>query len=314
MGFNVFKKESTPSGLCCLYLLPDQLIVTHLIQNSSGQPTITFIEISICQLQSLKFILESIIKKHGLRQVACTWVLHPSYYQLFLLDPPAVADAEVPLALRWQVKELITFSAENAVIEYFPVPSALDAKKKIYAAAAEKTTLQTVVNIINEAELNLQFIDIPELALRNINALYGDNDCYLGLLTLTEKNNQFIITHEKNVLLSRQLSLPDDITNDTLSILPQSLTPPDWLNAFITEIHRSFTYCQSQQQKDIPLKLLIITTIPALAPYFGSLLGIATEQAQIENKLNFEFVVQPNELTSLNYFIAIGGALRNATN
>jgi len=218
------------------------------------------------------------------------------------------------LALRWQIKELITFPAQNAVIEYFPVPSIMESKKKIYVAAAEKSTLQTVADIIHEAELNLQFIDIPQLALRNINALYGDDTCFLGLIVFDKNQMEFIITHEKNLLLSRQLLLPENTDINTLNTASQLTTLPEWLNNLIAEIQRSFTFCKSQQQKELPSKLLIAAAAPELISQFGNLTGVETEQLQVEKKLHFELALQTDEHFSLDYLIAVGGALRNATN
>jgi len=311
VNFNLFNKEVSRGGLCCLYLLPDQLIITHATHQNPTEPTITFIEISIYQLQSLKLILESIVKKYDLKNTPCSWVLHPSYYQLFLLDPPSVAADEIPLALRWQIKELINFSAQNAAIDYFAVPSTMESKKKIYAAVAESATLQTIADIIHEAELDLQFIDIPQLALRNVNALYGDALCYLGLLSFTQDHIEFIVTHENNLLLSRQLTLPSGIDNDALILLSQSTTPASWVSELSNEIQHSFTFCKSQQQKEIPAKLLVAVATPEWVTYFGGLLNIETEQLHVEKKLQFESGLQTDDYLSHDYLIAVGGALRN---
>ncbi|MCX7121089.1 MAG: hypothetical protein NTZ67_04865 [Gammaproteobacteria bacterium] len=310
MDFSFLKKEKAPEGLCCIYLLPDEIIVTHIIQNENDPPTVTFIEVSICQLHSLKFILDSIIKKHNLKHAACSWVLHPSYYQLFLLDPPSVSASEMSLALRWQIKELITFPAQNAAIEYFSVPSTIESKSKIYVAAAEKSALQAVADIIDEAELNLQFVDILQLALRNINALYGDESCFLGILLFHQNKMELVVTHEKNLLLSRQLLMPEDADINTLGTALQETVPPQWLNDLTSEIQRSFTFCKSQQQKELPAKLLIAAENTILITHLGDLLGVATEQLQIEKKLNFELALQADEYFSLDYLIALGGALR----
>ncbi len=300
-------------GLCCLYLLPDKLILLHALHKEQALTTITFIEVSVAQRSSLRVILDSIIKKHGLQGAACTWVLHRSYYQLLLLDPPAVEKDEVSSALKWQIKELINFPAQNAYIEYFPIPSPLAVKEKIYVAAAQSQALQEVADIISAAGLNLKYIDISELALRNINALYGDDQCYLGLLAFDQDQAEFMITHQGNLLVSRQLALPKAINADELNILAQEkLVPPDWLNKLISEIQHSFTYCQSQQQKELPTKFLLVTPAAEFATYLGTLLNMPAEQVQIEKKLNFEFVLPADEYLSLDYLIAIGAALRRS--
>jgi MSHA biogenesis protein MshI len=295
-------KENALPGLCCLYFLPDKLIVTHVLR-SDQKPTITFIEASNYEPNMLRSILENIIKKHGLEGVACSWVLHSSYYQLFLLDAPAVSEAEIPLALRWQIKELIDFSPDDAVIQYFLIPSTMPGKKKIYVAVAKKAQLQPVVDMISEVGFDLKYIDITELALRNINAVEGDDQCYLGFLAFHREHVEFIITSEKNFLLSRRLSLPNAADLNTLS--------SEWLTNLIAEIQHSFVYCKSQQRQEFPEKLVVLTTVPKLVAQLNELLNIATEQLNIEKKINVEFVTSSADFWSLDHLIAVGGALRS---
>lgn len=307
MDFSFLRKEKTLPGLCCLYLLPDKFIVTQTLPGKQA-PTVSFAETNSYQPDSLKLALEHIVKKQGLRDATCSWVLYKSDYQLFLLDPPAVSESETASALRWQVKELIDFPAQDAAIEYFTIPSTLSAKKKIYVAAAKTIRLQAVSDVIRDVGLNLQYIDIAELALRNVNALYEDQDYYLGMLAFNDEV-EFIITHQKNLLLSRRLPFPNHGRAFALS--------SEWLNNLISEIQNSFTYCKSQQQRECPTKLLVFTAVPELATQLHSLLNMTIEQLTIEKKLNFEWVMPTHDYLSLDYLIAIGGALRecdHATN
>lgn len=302
MEFNLLRKDNSVPGLCCLYLLPDKLIVTHALTQERTTPVITFIEVNVYKPNTLKAALRSIIKKHGFQNVACTWVLHASDYQFFLLDPPAVTEDEIPLALRWQIKELINFPAEEAAIEYFSIPAPLEHKNKMAVACAKLSVLQATANVIHDAGFQLKYIDIPELALRNITALYGDDTCYLGLLAFHHNTIELIITHEKNLLLSRRLKIPEGNT--------PSLTTA-FLNTLIDEIQRSFTYCKSQQQKELPGKILVSTEIPTLVGQLNQLLNFTSEALAVSEKITFEFLLaQQNNYIPLDYLIAFGAALR----
>ncbi len=308
MDFNFLRKKIPLPGLCCLYLLPDKLIVAHALNPT----TVSFIEVSIYQLHSLKLILTSIIEKHGLQRAKCTWVLHPAHYQLLLLDRPSVEPAEIALALRWQMKELVHLPLQEAAIEYFTVPSSVSSKEKLYVAVAPLSALQTIKNIITDAGFDLQCIDIPELALTNISALYDNNQCYLALLSVNQSEIELFITREKNLLLSRKLALPSTLSMDDLKNLPQAGTPPPWFSALITDIQHSLTFAQSHHQQELPVKLLVSTPISTLPAYFGQLLGVEAEQLFIEKKLNLEFVLQPDDYLSLDYLIALGGARQDS--
>lgn len=304
VDFNFLQKEKPLPGLCCLYLLPNKLVVTHALPGDQRNPkaTITFIETSHYEPGQLKFILEKIVKKHGLQSMICSCVLHNSYYQIFLLDAPAVAETEIAQALRWQIKELINFPAEDAVIQYFLLSSTLSDRKKIYVVVSKKTALQEISNIISSAGLNLKYIDIPELALRNISALYGDELCYRGLLAFNQDYIEFIITQSGNYLVSRRLALPNNINVNDL--------PSEWVNNLTTEIQRSFVYAKSHYHQELPEKLLVLTTDSKLVAQLNQSVGIDTEQFIIREKINVEFLMNDDGI-SLDNLIAIGGALRS---
>ncbi len=299
--FNFLQKKSPP-GFCGLYLLPDKLMMTHVLFDR-GKPVVTFCDSITYELDMLAATLASIIKKHALQGMACSWILHDSFYRLFLLDPPAIPEKEVPLALRWQVKELIDFPAEEAVIEYFPVPATLASRRKIFVTVAKKTQLQAVVDIINNTELNLKYVDIGELALRNITALYNDDQCYLGLLIVNKNHIDFIITHEKNLLLTRRLPPPEIAETGVMS--------PQWLEAFKTEIQNSFSYCKGQQQQEgMPAKLLISTSMPDFVEQFSQVSQTPPETLRIRKKIDFEFIIPSDNYLSAEYLMVMGGALR----
>jgi len=182
------------------------------------------------------------------------------------------------------------------------VSFAADMKKKVYVAAVKKAELQMIVDVMNDVGLNLQHIDITELALRNINALYGDDQCYLGLLAFQHDCIEFIITSHHHLLLSRRLALPQNIHTNEI--------PSQWLSDLIVEIHNSFTYCNSQQRSEVPNKLLVLTSTASLISQLGQSLNIETRPLTLEKKINLDFIMPSDDYLSLHYLIAIGGALR----
>jgi len=278
-----FLKKKSPPGLCCLYLLPDRLIVTHALFDNE-RPKITFYEDTPIELNSFSYTLDRIIKKHALNGMPCSWVLHDSFYQIFLLDPPSVPAEEIPLALRWQLKELIDFPTDEAAIQYFSVPFTLNNQQKIYVSIAKKERIQPIADIIYNSALDLQYIDIGELALRNITALYEEADhAYLGFLAFNESNIELMITREKNLLLKRKLETPSFVHTPILS---QKL-----LTALSAEIQNSFSYCKGQEQhEELPVKLLVSSPMPDFLAMFSQYDNIPAEPLHIRQKIDFEFV------------------------
>lgn len=291
------KRKSTLPGLCSLYLLPNKLVICHALNDNRQLPCITFVETCICQMSTLKLVLTSIVKKQGLQNVKCTWILHPDYYQLFILDRPQIPDSEMEAALRWQVKDLISYPAEDAVVNYFTLPSSHAAKEKIFAAAARKSQLQAVSDVIREVGFNLESIDIVELALRNLINTENDDACYLGLLVVGAENAEFIITHQKNLLLSLRITLGDN--------------EQEIFSQMAKNILQAYTYCQNQQQTELPKELRVLCGIEnGMAELQALLVGVQVEPYRLEKKCDMEVLLQSGEQWLSEDLIAIGGALR----
>jgi hypothetical protein len=67
-------------------------------------------------------LLQRIVRERDLRNVPCTGLLRSGDYSLVMLDSLALPASEIRGAVRWQLRELIDFPAEESVIDVFDVP------------------------------------------------------------------------------------------------------------------------------------------------------------------------------------------------
>lgn len=296
-------KANKDSGLCSIYLMPDSVHIAYVTRDKESRPHLNAVATKpYSDLETLKLGLEELIKQYQLQKVKSCWVMHSDSYQLLILDKPAVDESEIIPALRWQLKKTLAYPVEQALITYFdlPLPPKVEGKEEIFVAVAERDSLQKKANLINQLGFELQYIDIAELALRNLNALYGDDEIHLGLLLLKPTGSSIIITHQKELLLTRSIPISLDLTEEVA-----------------LEIQRSFVFCQNQQQQIKPKKLLIAPENPEIANYLSSQLEIEAEALPIKTFFNNEQL----DLANLTHeqIIAVAGALRgegfnNATN
>jgi MSHA biogenesis protein MshI len=255
--------KTSRSGFCCISILPSGFaIVKTEAATNGGNIKLSLREFIACKRANLAEALAAEVTKHKLDNTHCTWILPPENYQLILLEKLPVPDVEFQAAIRWKIKDLITFPTDDAVIDSFNVPPSniASAKKNIMVAVSQLSYLQPLADIINESGLNLTIVDINELALRNIASLYEQDDNSVAMIFLQEKSSKIIVTRQKTFYFSRRLDWGLNVVSDAAQdseIIDRNI------DKLSLEIQRSFDYYQSQWRLPAPTKILLA---PEIAP------------------------------------------------
>ncbi len=169
------------------------------------------------------------VGRHDLENFRCNVVLAPDHYQLILVEPPEVQAEELRNAIRWRMKDLISIPVDKAVIDLFELPTdGLRANKKmVYVVASARDKIEEIIQLIAAAGLQLEAIDIGELALRNI-ALrltpVEQADRSIAIARLRPGNGSLYIYRRGNLYLARNFALNygggllDEIPVDSLAL------------------------------------------------------------------------------------------------
>jgi MSHA biogenesis protein MshI len=115
-------------------------------------------------------VLKNWVAEHRLSKAACNVVLGADAYQILLVEPPDVPAEEIRGAIRWRLKDLINIPVDQAALDVFALPpDGIRANKKmVYVVVCESKKLKGIIDMVTEAGLSLESIDINELALRNL--------------------------------------------------------------------------------------------------------------------------------------------------
>lgn len=239
------KKSSASSGRLGISVGPDGLAIVFI--NRRG-------ELAFYQFYGepgdSQELLSNLVDEHDWHDIPCSLVLHPIYYQLLLTESPAVEDAELQTAVRWKIKELLDFPLEEAAIEYFLLPE--DAyrgrQKMLYAAVLRKLTLKSLVEPVEAAGLNVDCVEITELALHNIVSRFPADTGGTAVIQLNESDGFINLLEGGAMYLCRRL----DIGLDQFF---SGSDPQGFYDSLLLAIQRSLDYYESQLGKGI------ITTI-----------------------------------------------------
>lgn len=301
------KQSMAAAGSCCLSITSQQI---HLVyaQNVANKIQLQLLEtISYQRVEGLLPALVQLVKSYHLEGVPCSLILEPENYQLLLLDALPVAPSEFQSAIRWKIKELLAFPISDAIIDQFPVPQQKphDAKKSIMVVVARNSFLQTMTDKIMESGLVLRQIDIPELALRNITALYELDEKSTALIYLHENKIQLSITRQKMLYLQRHFDF------GMKQLRENSDNSHAELDRLALEMQRSFDYYQSQWRHAAPTRILLTSAVPSMpfiAEYLSKALSLSVQILDMRDVLmsRQDFPIE----TQGRYLPLIGGILK----
>ena len=269
--------------------------------------------LELCKIQPLDHIgiqgaeIARLARSERLDNQACVTTLEVGNYSLLLVEAPDVPASELRAAIRWRVKDLIDFHIDDAVIDVFDVPNQRmsGGNKMMYAVVTKASIVRRQVDLLTVAGLNLEVIDIPELALRNIAALLPEDVAGVAMVYLYPRGGLITITRQTTLYLSRRIDTGYEVLGGDLD----SATPR--LDRIVVEIQRSLDYYDSHFSQP-PVTNIAIAPIPeriaGMDVYLSRQLGITVRMLDLNALIDAETPMQP-EVQS-RCLLAIGAALR----
>lgn len=308
----LFSKNKQSAGLVGLSVSENRVLIAQITRDHTRGSVVPVLE--QCSRQNLESsaqtreVVTALVDSLALNGARCNYVLSPRDYNLYLIEAPAVEESELRSAVRWKIKDLLDMPVEDAAIDIFPVPE--DAfrgrSKMLYAVAAPKARIEAIIELVARADLNLQSIDVPELAIRNITQQFLDDSNGLAFIDLRKTGSTMNLSRNGELYLTRKISTQLDA--DVMS-------SQDWesqRDRLVLEVQRSLDYYESQMGQN-PISQLV------MAPRAGDSHEMAASLSEVMsipvNVLNFseqlEVAQGIDKEVKRSCMIAIGAALRS---
>ncbi|MGH8752107.1 MAG: agglutinin biogenesis protein MshI, partial [Burkholderiales bacterium] len=168
--------------------------------------------------------------------------------------------------------------------------------------------IQGRVARFQEAKIPLAVIDIPEMAQRNIAALFERDGKGVALLSFDQGGGLLTFTHGGELYLSRRI----DVTLSQLNDADEALRKQNF-ERVVLELQRSLDYFD-RSYHFIALGRLLLGPLPdsiALAAYLAPNLSLPVEALNLSRALDFTATPELNETENqARYFQVLGAALR----
>jgi MSHA biogenesis protein MshI len=129
-------------------------------------------------------------------------------YQFLMVDAPEVPEAELKSAMKWRLKDIVGFPVEEATFDLLAIPGPEGASfesRSMFAVVSRSETLKRMVAKFDAARFPLSVIDVPEMAQRNIAALYEEEGRGTVLLYFDESGCLMTISFNGELYHARRL-------------------------------------------------------------------------------------------------------------
>jgi len=300
-----FLKKRALSGLTAVGLHPEGACVVR-VERAAGRPAITRFEFRPWEGDDHGKTLMRLAADHRLNRTRCTTVLDANEYSLLLTEAPDVPTEELRAAIRWRIKDLIDFHINDATLDVFDLPGEKTPgrARSMYAVAARSAAIQKRVDMMNAAGINLDVIDIPEMAQRNLAALLPEDAKGVMLLSLAPQGGLITITKQAEIYLSRGIDVG-------LDMLTQFGDTASLFDRIVLEVQRSLDYYDSHFRQ-APITQLAIAPLPKEVPglleHLKANLSLSVQMMDLTNLVEWEAEMNP-ALQNL-CLTTLGAALR----
>ncbi|MDT8386982.1 MAG: hypothetical protein RQ736_05675 [Thiogranum sp.] len=253
--------------------------------------------------QELQANIQQLTSGHGLGKSRCSTVLNMADYQLMMVEAPEVPQAELRAAIRWRIRDLIDFHIDDAVLDVFdsPASGARAVQEHLYVVVSKTSTVNERTELLQKAGVDLEIIDIPELALRNIAAGLEQDARGQALLYFEADRGLITLTRDGELFLARGMEVGYRQLQD------QSVS----VDRLALELQRSMDYYDRHfQQAPIATISLcpLIEPVPGLAEQLEEQTGITVKQFSVADIVE---IAEPlSDTETARCLLAIGAALR----
>jgi len=209
-----------------------------------------------------------------------TALLMPGEYQLLLVEAPNVPAEEMKTAIRWKIKDGLNYHVDNATVDVMQIPAGQPGSgraQSLYAVAAANDIIQKRMALFEQAKIKLDVIDIPEMAQRNIAALFEQDDRALALLAFDDNGGLLTFTSGGELYLARRIEISAGQLQDANENLREQSRDRVEL-----ELQRSLDYFD-RQFNHLPVDRILVSAPDGagLVEFLAGMMGARVEKLDL---------------------------------
>lgn len=306
----LFRVGEKTDGWMAVRRAADRIDFAHVRRRPGGRPEVTLLESYRREAGAAETLLR-LRKELKLSRYRCATLLDPGKYQMLQVEAPNVPAEELRQAVRWKVKDMLDCPADNATVDLIELPTdaASGRARQLFVVAADNAVVADPMRAFDAAGIPLEVIDIPEMAQRNIAALFEPEHRGLALLAFDELGGLLTFTYAGELYLARRIEVAADqlVQGDAerRSLLIERIG---------LELQRSLDHFDRQFNSISLAKLMLVPVagVPELADYLAANLYVPVEVLDLAAAMDFPAVPELRRTERQAQCLhVIGAALRN---
>ena len=246
----------------------------------------------------------------NLHRTPASAVLAADAYQLQLVEMPNVPAEELLQAVRWRLKDLIDYPVDEAVVELLEMPRHANpgSAPVAYAVVTRRIEVLQQIELMKQADLQMDVIDIPELCIRNIAVLLPQDEYGVAFLHFTEDCGYLTITRKGILHMTRRLETG---RRALAKASADEFALQERIGGISLEIQRSLDYYESHYDCRPITEITLgpgadLDTLPAA---LNEHLGFAVNQINLDDLFTLEDDLSTEQQGDC--LLAAGAALRS---
>lgn len=242
---------------------------------------------------------------------SCTTLLAPGEYQFLQVDGVDGTGDEMKSALRWKIKDMVDFPVDNATLDVVEIRlegPAASRGRQCFVAVSNNAALMPVIRLFQDARLNLDIVDVPELAQRSVAGLFEENNRGLAVLNFTSGGGMLSFTYKGELYVVRRI----EVSIEQLEQADEARRS-ELFDRIALEVQRSIDNFERMYNFITVSRLLTpdLPTVPGMLDYLRGYLSLGV--APLDLAAAFDFPAIPelrNPRRQAECLLTIGAAMR----
>lgn len=240
--------RAAPPARVGVQLGTQQIRLLRLVPQGAARPRVELAEVLQCDLGTRAITLRRAAQAGAFRFAAVHLVLPAADYEIHQMPAPPVPEDELREAIRFQLRSVLAYPPEDAVVDFARVAQPADqaARATVLAVSARASVINDAARGLVEAGVEIDSIDVPEFAQRNLCALRSAVEGTQAWLSFEGESCLLTVQLGDELCFSRRIQLPPLHAAGKVVDLDAEAAMPAWPERIANHVLRSLDLFERQ--------------------------------------------------------------------